>query len=176
MTFPQGQTPLMVPSYLPTLCKSKYPNALVNQKSKSAAQQPPAPRNPTLSSEGTTVLNQDTTHRRNYSNRYPTSITKLRVIVLWYCSGLNYSQKLSPISKHTWRLLTSPCFLYRLQARVNPLVAASITDRRPLIKLFAARTLLSMLQASGFINQAGALDIRPTAKKNGANSIAKWTL
>src|SRR5450759_1051616 len=76
-----------------------------------------------------------------------------RVIVLWYCSGLNCSQTRSPISKRTWRLLASPCFLYRLWTRVNPLVATSIIVRRLLIKSFAVGTLLFMLQASGFINQ-----------------------
>src|SRR5450759_3543403 len=99
-----------------------------------------------------------------------------RVIMLWYCSGLNYSQMCSPISKRTWRLLASPCFLYRLWARVNPLLAASIMVRHLLIKSFAARTLLSVLQASGFINQAGAIGVQPVAKKNGANPVTKWTL
>src|SRR5450759_1145475 len=99
-----------------------------------------------------------------------------QVIVLLYYSGLNCSQMCSPISKCTWCLLASPCFLYRLWARVNPLVAASITVRCLLIKSFAVGTLLSVLQASGFINQAGALGVRPVAKKNGVNPVVEWTL
>src|SRR5450759_4662882 len=66
-------------------CKSKYPNALVHQNSKSAAQQPPAFRNPTLSPKGTTHLEPEYSPQREPQQPLPNLNHKVNRAFAYSC-------------------------------------------------------------------------------------------